>query len=183
MSSLKTDNSFLKHKIKLRYDFLPDKKNINVLDCFHGSGKIWNAVKILSDKNINIVSLDVLKNSNSTIKCDNLKILKSHIDLNQFDIIDLDTYGIPFKQLEVLFDRKYTGIIFVTFIQTMYGMLPINFLKKIGISKSMLKKCPSLFCKNSLEKMCLYLCSYNIKYIYGYFFDRKNYFVINGDMQ
>jgi hypothetical protein len=105
---------------------------------------------------------------------DNLKYLKS-IKLD-YDIVDLDAYGIPFKQLEILFKRNYIGTIIVTAIQSGMGVLPKGMLHKLGYQQSMVDKIPTLFSRNGIEKLKNYLYLYGVKQITGYFINRKNYF-------
>jgi len=88
---IKTDNSYLNTKINLRMNHLPDKKSIKVLDCFAGRSRIWEKIKRKSFKNINVVGIDRISYG-STLKGDNVKYLKG-MDLDKYDIIDLDAYG------------------------------------------------------------------------------------------
>ena len=97
-------------------------------------------------------------------------------DFSKFDIIDLDAYGVPYNQLEVVFDREFKGYVHVTFIQTGMGRLPDNFIKYSGYSLEMIKKIPTLFCKNGIDKMNNYLYAKGVTEIIGYFNQRKNYF-------
>jgi hypothetical protein len=85
------------------------------------------------------------------------------MNLDKYDIIDLDAYGVPFRQLEVIFRKKYRGILFVTFIQNIFGALPVRMLTKIGYTKNMIKKCPTLFNRNGIEKFKQYLAINDIK--------------------
>lgn len=66
-------------------------------------------------------------------------------------------------------------MVFVTFIQTMHGGLPISFLEDLGYTEKMIKKCPSLFYKNGFEKMCGFLEKNGVKEISCRRHDRKNY--------
>ena len=52
MSKAKTDNSMFWDKVLLRLNHLPEKNNINVLDCFSGNGEIWDQIKKMTKKNI-----------------------------------------------------------------------------------------------------------------------------------
>ena len=89
MNNLKTDNSFFKEKVKLRIDNIP-KKPLRVLDCFSGSGAIWNEIQKQSGLDIESLQVDQKDISNKTyIKANNLKVLKS-LSLDCFDVIDLD---------------------------------------------------------------------------------------------
>ena len=100
----KTNNSYLAEKINLRLRHLPNKKSIEVLDCFAGKSVIWNRIKSKSNYNINVIGIDKIKYGNN-LNGDNVKYLKG-MDLKRFDLIDLDAYGIPFKQLEIIFKKK-----------------------------------------------------------------------------
>ena len=91
-------------------------------------------------------------------------------------MIDFDSYGVPFKQLEEIFKKEYKGVIVCTFIQTLYGCLPRRMLYKLGYTKQMIDKIPSLFNRKGLDKFINYLYLYDIKQITGYFINQKNYF-------
>jgi hypothetical protein len=162
---IKTDNSYFITKVNLRLRHLPKKDEIKVLDCFAGESKIWKSIKKTTNKRINVIGIDK-KKYNNTLKGDNVKYLKA-LNLNKYDVIDLDAYGIPFKQLEIIFQKKYKGKVFITFIQSIFGQLPEEMLLNLGYTKSMIKKCPTLFNLNGLEKFKLYLAKRGIKRIYS----------------
>lgn len=181
MNKVLTNNSYLLDKIRLRLLNLPDKKEINVLDCYRGNNEIWKAIKHKSDKAINVLGIDKEKKYDGVyLQGENLKFLKT-LDLNKFDIIDLDAYGIPYKQLELIFERKFRGIIFVTFIQSIMGMINKKLLFKLGFTQSMISKCPTLISKNGYEKFKSYLYINGICEINSINYERKHYisFVIN----
>lgn len=173
---MKTDNSYFEQKVGLRIDSLPEKDVIYVLDCFAGTGKIWNEVKKRSKKNIEVLSIEKESGKN---KCalvgSNLKYLNV-IDLSKFDIIDLDAYGIPYTQLNIIFKRSYNGIIHVTAIQSGMGQLPTGLIKDIGYTPEMTQKIKSIFNTKGLDKLKNYLYLHGVQSIEGYFIDRKNYF-------
>jgi len=160
---IKTDNSYLNSKINLRVNHLPDQQSIKVLDCFAGRSRIWKEIKKKSNKNINVVGIDRISYG-STLKGDNVKYLKG-MNLDKYDIIDLDAYGVPFKQLEIIFKKKYKGILFITFVQSIFGRLPVRMIEKIGYTRKMIKKCPTLFNRNGIEKFKQYLAINGIKRI------------------
>jgi len=160
---IRTDNSYLNTKINLRMNHLPDRKNIKVLDCFAGRSRIWKEIKKKSNRNINVVGIDRISYG-STLKGDNVKYLKG-MNLDKYDIIDLDAYGVPFRQLEIIFKKKYKGILFITFVQSIFGRLPVRMLEKIGYTRNMIKKCPTLFNRNGIEKFKQYLAINGIKRI------------------
>jgi len=176
---LKTDNSYLEQKIKLRIDTinLVNKKNIHVLDCFAGKGLIWNEVKKqFPEHDIRILQIEKVKNKNKlALQGDNLKVMKS-LNLKQFDIIDLDAYGIPYKQLKEIFNQHYKGYVHVTAIQSGMGALPKDMLKELGFTEEMYKKIKSIFNVNGVKKLENYLYLYGIESVTGFYIDRKSYF-------
>lgn len=174
----KTDNSHLKEKVWLRLETLEriDKNEINILEAFAGDGFIWDAVRMETKKKLNVLRIDEKTDKKGVyLKGNNLKFLKN-IDMSNFDIIDLDAYGSPFKQLEIVFYKKFKGFVHCTFIQTGMGRLDNNFLQRIGYTSKMIEKIPTLFSKNGMNKMERYLALCGIGIINGFFIERKNYF-------
>lgn len=177
----KTDNSYTAEKVQLRLDSicLIDKKEINVLEAYAGDGVIWKKVQEQSDKIINILKIEMKDNKKGVyLKGSNEKFLPL-FDFSNYDVIDLDAYGVPFNQLEAVFLKKFNGIVHCTYIQSGMGGLPHGMLIKLGFPKQMIKKCGTLFSKNGMQKMKDYLWLNNVKNITGYYFDRKNYFYFN----
>jgi len=173
----KTDNSFFIEKVILRLDSLPDKSVINILDAYSGEGKIWDEVKKHTEKKLRILKIEKQKNKSKSyhLNGDNIKFMKS-LDFRNFDIIDLDAYGIPFEQLEIVLNSNFKGIIHVTAISSGMGRINNKLLMKLGFSKEMIKKIPSIFNRNLIGKLINYLYLYDVQSITGYFIDRKNYF-------
>lgn len=164
------------YKIELRKKYTP--KDAYVLDCFAGEGMIWEQVNKETDLNIKVLPIDEKDYGRIGLKGNNIKFLKS-LDLNKFQVIDLDAYGIPYDQLDILFNRKYKGHVFVTAIQTMIGQLPAGMLEELGYSKQMVRKIPTLFSKNGLEKLKQYLAIKGVSDIRYYSHNRKNYIYFN----
>lgn len=182
MSKVQTDNSYLEAKIKLRIETIANQiknKSINILDLYGGEGKIWNEIKTRTNWNLNILRIDLKSNRRGIyLKGDNLKFL-SKLNLEDFQIIDCDAYGIPYKQLKQIFQKNYKGIIFITYIQSMYGKLPTAMLNELGYTKIMIKKIPTLFNTNGLEKLKAWLSLHGITIINIISFNRKHYLSIN----
>jgi hypothetical protein len=173
-SNLKTNNSHLQIKVSLRIDNLPDHDPLYVLDAYAGKGHIWNSIKKQETRDIRVLQIDKVDHPNVDIVTDNLKVLAG-INLSRFHVIDLDAYGCPFAQLQVLFNHGYAGTVFVTYIQTHHGALPHGILKQSGFTKEMIRKSQTLFTSNPLSVMEQFLSnngisSYKIKYL-----DRKHY--------
>lgn len=170
MSSARTDNSYFETKVKLRQDNLP-KGRCRVLDCFGGTGRIWDTIRRRNPKKkIKVLRIERERGKGGVyLLGDNSKFLQS-LNPDQFDVIDLDSYGVPYKQLNWLFEAAHgrPTTIFVTFIQSIYGCLPTGFLADLGYSRTMVRKCPALFNRNGLEKLKLYLADKGVKEIKHY---------------
>jgi len=158
MNNRRIDNSFLDLKIKIRQNNLP-QNNVFVLDAFHGEGKIWEEIK-KTRADIKIIGIEKInKKGGNSIYGDNLKLLDI-MDLSKYNVIDLDCYGIPFKQLEKIFKNKTIQkktIIFYTFIQSIYGCVDKKLLECYGINDYIYNKCPSICFKKGRDAFYYYL--------------------------
>lgn len=178
MASKQTDNSYLEEKVELRLQtvHLLEKQKIRVLECFAGDGVIWREVKLRTKKEIDVLRIDQKANKKGVyLKGNNLKYIKP-MDLSSFDIVDLDAYGIPIAQLELVFEKQFTGFVHVTLIQSGMGQLPYKLFDSLGISSRMYRKAPLLFSKNGMRKAEQYLALRGVKKITGFFLGNKNYF-------
>ena len=173
-----TDNSYLKYKIDIRINNLPSKTDIKVLDCFAGEGVIWDTIKNkLKHINFDIISIDKHYRDNVDLVGNNIKFLKN-LDLSCYDVIDLDAYGVPYKQLKIVFTNKSLSIntiFFVTFIASNRGMLPYGLLIEYGYNYNMIKKIPTLLCKQPIKKLFHFLAKNNVKKVKYYYKNRKYY--------
>lgn len=185
---IKADNSFLENKIALRIAHLP-AGDLCVLDCFSGEGKIWREIKEREKmRDINVVSIEKKTIDRLVLQGDNRKLMGTLLLTGKFNIVDLDAYGSPFPQMEIMFDAiKKSGMredahVFFTFIQSFQGSLHKKMLELIGYAPSMIKKIPTLFARNGFDKFCGYLalrgvrkityrsyCKNVIRKFYGYF--------------
>jgi len=178
-ATIKTNNdpSAYEKKIQLRLNSLErvNGGSARVLECFGGEGLLWNEVKKRSDKNIQVFSIDQKDYRKFQYKGDSLKVLPS-LDLSRFQIIDLDSYGIPFSHMEVLFRKRYTGIVHITCIQSGMGNLPNGLLESVGYTQGMMKKCRTLLSKDGGGKFKSWLANNGVKKIECLTLERKNYF-------
>jgi len=175
-----TDNSKLNEKVALRLMALNEivKEDIEVLEVFGGNGVCWRNVAKSTNKRIKTTRIDKKEGlKGEYIRGDNLKILPS-LNLEKYDIIDVDAYGVPFDHLELLFQRQLKNkVIIVTSIRSVLGALPKKLYETNGIEWNMVKKCQSLFSKNYIDLMLGYLFKNNIKEIKIYnHSDKKLYF-------
>lgn len=180
MGQTKTDNKYLIDKIALRETMLPNDRSVKVLNAFGGKNKIWGAIKkIRNPQKIDVLSIDMSTDCGGIYLVGNNMKFISAMDLQKFDAIDLDAYGCPFDQLEIILNSGFCGIVFVTFIQVVNGALPDGFLEKLGFKKEMIKKCPSVFYREGLKKMLGYLNMYGIDEVLVKSKNRHNYIGFN----
>jgi len=158
MSKVQTDNSYLAAKVELRAEHLPSGP-VRVLDCYAGTGRIWREVRRrCPQRRIRVTGIDTRRLPGIYLRGDNRKFLGA-MDLEPFNVIDLDAYGVPFQQMDILFGRRRgtAKTVFVTFIQTVMGRLPDGLLRALGYTDSMCRKCPTLLCRDGLAKIKAYL--------------------------
>ncbi len=168
---VKKDNSYLNSKIKIRLSNTPINHRIKVLDCYAGKSILWKS--IAKQRDIELTRIDKKKIAGALIG-DNKKYLKS-LKLDKYDIIDLDAYGIPYEQLKIIFENKYKGIVFITFIQSVYGNINKRLLNDIGYTKTMLEKTQTLFTRNGVEKLKRWLGIKGVKSWQRISINNKNY--------
>lgn len=172
--TIKTDNSYLRDKVELRIKHLPEG-DVRVLDCYAGQGLIWAAVKELTGRDIKVLPVDHRSDKGDFhLHGDNLEYLET-LDLSKYNVIDLDAYGIPFDQIDCLARRKYSGVVFVTAIQTVMGQMPHSLLKRLGFTEAQIEKAPTLFGKRGWEYLLQYLASIGVKKISHRSHKRKHY--------
>lgn len=153
----------------LRYNSVKTKKKVMVLDAFTGKGNVWEEVN-KRHGNITIIGIEkqIDKNKKNTIVGDNRKILKE-FDCSSFDVIDLDTYGVPAIQIHDILSNnsvKEGTIVFYTCIVVNKGRLPNLLLNRLGYTGDMVKKVPTLFARNWFDKFCQFIATYGIKKIF-----------------
>ena len=156
-----TDNSNFEKKVALRLEAINEipKDEIRVLDCFAGYGLLWKEVQKRTSKKIRLLQIEKEKGKNSHALCgDNLKFLPT-LDLDNFDLIDLDAYGVPSRQIRIIKNKGWHGILVVTAIESMMGKIPKDLTDAVGIS-DLYKKNKALFCNFFVAFLdnFLYLC-------------------------
>ena len=98
--SISTDNTELKNKIKLRKLGIQGLDTVKVLDLFAGENKIWRNIK--TDR---YYGIELEKGKGKNLYANNLKVIPS-LNLSEFNVIDCDSYGIPFEQIGSIYKNK-----------------------------------------------------------------------------
>ena len=175
MNNRQTENSYFADKVALRLNHLPAGKTIRVLDAFSAYGRIWNEVRSRSRQTIEVTSLEKRTLPGGfRLLGDNVKFL-SGMNLDKFDVIDLDAFGIPFKQLRIVFASDFRGVVFATVIQSGMGRLPNAMLEALGYTAAMIDKTPTLFTRNGFEKFTAWMANNGVTKILVRESGRKHY--------
>jgi hypothetical protein len=181
----KTDNHFVADKVALRAKYSPwaaDGSPLRVLDAFGGFGVCWAAVRRLTGRPVMRIAIDqrhdLMEFHNHG---ENIKVM-SGMDLSAFDAIDLDAYGIPAAQLDIVFGSPFRGVVFVTAIQSMQGGLPNLICEQLGFPKAIQQKAPSLVARRGWEYFREWLAVRGVSRIVHRSWNRKHYlaFAVNG---
>ena len=175
--SIKTDNANLSHKVYLRKKATEELKELRVLDCFAGENKIWGNFDCKK-----YYGIEKVKGKGKNLNADNERVIKS-LDLSKFNVIDLDSYGIPSTSILNVFENptlKKGTVIIYTCIGNAMSSLPRRMIKLFGLSK-MYPKAKSLFNKKGhdlfygmlykygVRKVCEYRSDSNFEKTYGFF--------------
>jgi len=153
----------------------PGKKTVTVLDAFSADGRLWHEVQRRTKARLSVTRIERKGDKAGVyMKGDNRAYLKG-MNTRQYDIIDLDAFGIPYDQLEILWPKLTANqTIVFTYIQG-FGQLPKGMLMQLGITPAMYKKVPILFCKNGFEKLKAYLSLHRVREVHYLQFSRKVY--------
>lgn len=136
MTKVETENSHLRAKVRLRIECL-DRLSLDtyyVLDAYAGKGLVWKEIKRQRpDLNITVLGIEKKKYSDpSVIMGDNRKAMKG-MDLTQFDLIDLDAFGVPWEQLALCAKQAPFVPVVLTHISITLGQVPKGILKQVGL--------------------------------------------------
>lgn len=175
----KTDNHFLADKIMMRIKHSSWPKNgrkLKVLDCFGGKGVVWGNVEKISGMMVDRIAIDKrIDIMQFHIHGENSRIL-TEIDLSEFDVIDLDAYGIPADQIDIVIASGFKGVVFVTAIQTMNGVLPHKIIDDLKFPKSIKESAQSLVARRGWEYLKEWLFLKGVTEIIHRSKNRKHYF-------
>lgn len=167
--SIKTDNFQIENKIKLRKKAVEHLKEVRVLDLFAGENRIWSQIK--TDYYFGV---EKEKGKGKNLNVDNLRVIEN-LDLSKFNVIDVDSYGIPFNQVSKIFKNKTlqngTVIIFTCITNKMSGINK-DCLKYYNLTK-LYKKVKTLFNKYSRNYFYGFLYELGIKKVFKYTIEKN----------
>lgn len=167
MSRTHTDNYHTDWKIYLRQEGTKSIPALRVLDLFGGNNILWSSFRTEL-----YFSAEKERGKGFNLHVENRRIIKK-LDLSQFNVIDCDSYGTPFAQIQGLFEnptlQKGTVIFYTATCNGMAGLCreQMQFYK----IESMVKMCPTLFNGFSLEYFYGLLNRCGVRTVYKYIVD------------
>lgn len=131
------DNADLTTKTALRLaavDALATDR-LNILDAYTGNGTLWSAIRNHRPNiQFNITRIDRRTDLGpDVIAANNVKVMPTLLTNEQFDLIDLDAYGVPYEQLALAAAHAPHVPVIITCATTNFGAIPNVFLDASGI--------------------------------------------------
>lgn len=173
-----TDNDGLCNKVALRKKAIENLSSVRVLDLFGGENKIWGEIN--TDYYLGI---EKEKNKGKNICADNRAIIPK-LDLSQFTVIDCDAYGIPYEQIQLLYENgtMTSGTVIVyTCISGVLNRLSVRNLQDYGLEKEYKRTrvlynpysnemFHAMLHRHGVDSVYCYTVKKTMKKEYGYFF-------------
>lgn len=177
---IKTDNKSIYDKIFIRKQAIQGLTHVRVLDLFAGRNVLWNNI-VTED----YFGIDREKYKGKNLVADSHKIFDS-LDLKNFTVIDVDSYGISFDIYKKLFSKKdlQSGtVIIYTAITNEFTKIRNEAKIEFNFDK-FYNKAPSLFNARAIEFFYEMLAKYGISEVNYYeirdhFLKHYGYFIIN----
>lgn len=142
----RTDNAHFWAKVALRREAVlahVAPAPVRVLDCFGGENRLWKEVGCAE-----YFGVESQKGKGGlNLHADNLRVIPA-LDLSRFNVVDLDSYGVPGAQLMALAANPTLpdGILVVyTSISAPLASGNAAFLAAMGVPPETFRRCPTLF--------------------------------------
>ena len=169
LQTTKTDNKSVANKVFLRRKATENLDKLYVLDLFAGNNVLWRNI----DKQ-RYYGVELVPNKGANLNADAKQALIS-LDLSAFNVIDCDSYGIPFEICRKIIENesvKSGTVVLYTAITNAFTQLPKVCIDELGIG-DIYKIAPSLFNANAITYFYDMLANLGIK-------DVNYYEVIDG---
>ena len=161
---IKTDNKSVANKVFLRKEATKHLQNLYVLDLFAGKNVLWSNID-----NARYYGVELQTGKGANLNADAKQAVLS-LDLSQFNVIDCDSFGIPFGICRRIIkdDKIRSGtVILYTAMTNVFTQLPRVCVDELGIGH-MYKLTRSLFNLNAITYFYDMLANLGIKEIKYY---------------
>jgi hypothetical protein len=159
-----TDNSSVEKKVALRKAATDGIGPLRVLDLFAGENKIWNCIETER-----YYGIEKEHGKGKNLHVDNRRVIAA-LDLSGFNVIDCDAYGIPYEQVEMLFENptlKSGTVIIFTCITGVLNRLCVRTVNDYGIKKEY-KRSRVLYNRYSSDMFFGMLYRHGIRTVHSY---------------
>jgi len=164
------DAKWIALKKKIRLDAISYANNNSILQCYAGAGLLWSGI-------VNCKTFKI--DADERYKPDYVGDCISWLNKNEFSnygLIDLDSWGSPAKALDIIFAKKYKGIVVCTYC----APININPCKILAIDYfgSLYNSCAkkSIMAINIDKLLLSYLSKRGVAKVNGYLSKNKCYF-------
>lgn len=159
-----TDNSHFELKLEIRRRATEGLKEINVLDLYAGENRLWSTMH--TDR---YYGVDIQRFKGLNVVADNARVLEA-IDLRAYNVLDMDAYGVPDRQIGVMFRNRTlqagTRVVFTSITGAMNGT-SLNLCKYYGLTR-IYQKAKTMVARQTDELFLGYLYDHGIKTMWGY---------------
>lgn len=135
-----------------------DSRKLRVLDAYAGSGRLWRAVRREVDAQLVVTGVDT-RQFRGVIHKDNRQVIAG-VDLSVFDVVDLDSYGVPADQVELVAGAGWQGPLLWTCICTMLGTMPRKVLAAEGVPAEWSRVAPVVMGGRDVADLRARWCNY-----------------------
>lgn len=178
--STKTDNKSVNDKIFIRREAIKPLPTVKVLDLFAGRNVLWNNIPTDS-----YFGIDISRGKGQNLVADSHSLFDS-LDLFNFNVIDVDSYGISFDIYKKILSRKDIAdgtVIIYTAITNEFTNIR-NEAKEEFHFQSFYEKAPSLFNARAIEFFYEMLSNHGVKEVNYYeikdhYTKHYGYFTVN----
>lgn len=177
MGIKKRDNHFTGDKVALRLHHAPwpDTRPLKVLDVYGGHGLIWRAIARKTGRTIDRISIDNRPDLLAFHAHGDSPTVMAGMALDGFDVIDIDGYGIPLQPLKQVVATHFRGMVFLTMIQTVKGIMPFALGQDLGFPDAVATKCPTMLGRRGFQYFKEWLALHGVTSIDHRSKNRKHY--------
>lgn len=161
---IKTDNKSVANKVFLRRKATEHLDGLRVLDLFAGNNVLWNCIDTER-----YYGVELIPNKGANLNAGAKRVIRS-LDLSQFNVVDCDSYGIPFEICRYLLENpaaKSGTVIIYTAITNIFTCFPKLCLDELGIQE-LYKITPSIFNANAIAYFYDMLANRGVKTTHYY---------------
>jgi len=175
----KIENRSVANKVFLRKEATKHLSRLRILDLFAANNVLWR-----SFEKERYYGVDIVPQKGKNLCADAKQVVRS-LDLSEFNVIDCDSYEIPYEICKYLLasgNAKNGAVVIYTAMTNIFTQLPSSCMDDLGI-REMYSIAPSLFSRNGITYFYDMLANHGVQEIQYYdhidhFTKHYGYFII-----